>query len=582
MRCLEGVLSLDGRLDKKEVRKRKLFFWVSVAALLSVSFSLLAVQDDYGFNLMLLRRLLTFFTALVSVIFVLCRFHVSDRCILVASCAHSFAILLSDLVARTAGFTTWPTFVLVVDLLLVMQVDIRYSVGTVVFTCFWIVLMTAEEYSRFGILDLPWLDPQYGEGGRWDVKMKSIECVSLPCPSKDSVNGLVHALQVFVIDFIATRGFAREILKEQATMERTINAVQDIAALLAGYDLDRVAEILSENTLPEEMTIALRTLEQNLRMYKPYLPQTCLPFDTTEKGGMEHCDEDSHSLSTMESSVSAVAVGLPALCISLAKTTLLLVNIKDTLSRLEDDSAAYSQLFTTVLQRTLRAMEHRRGMVDVFVGDRVHCSFNASRVCLNHASSALHSAMHLAQHNTVINIGIATGQVLRGDMGCDVMRRFSMVGGLVRDVSGVERAGRVFGCDILCNRLCFIDAECEHHLRLLPCRVELGALRDPEVVAELPLVVQDAPPIAGEWLYMIGGKKIWASYNTAVQRFLRGDGSAADIANAEVEGGEGAPPKLAPGSPTDVLRYPVYSLQGFKKNGVREVSGNTVVSYQKG
>ena len=45
-------------------------------------------------------------------------------------------------------------------------------------------------------------------------------------------------------------------------MERTINAVQEIASLLAGYDVEQVAELLAthEHELPEGMTTALRSL----------------------------------------------------------------------------------------------------------------------------------------------------------------------------------------------------------------------------------------------------------------------------------------------------------------------------------
>ena len=109
-------------------------------------------------------------------------------------------------------------------------------------------------------------------------------------------------------------------------------------------------------------------------------------------------------------------------------------------------------------------------MVDVFAGDRIHCSFNVIKAGVQtHATSALHTATLLLRRGgdyLVIVLrtwAMATGNVLRGDMGCEVMRRFSMVGALVRDVQGMERAGRMLGCDVLCNRLCFSDAECEHH-----------------------------------------------------------------------------------------------------------------------
>ena len=101
----------------------------------------------------------------------------------------------------------------------------------------------------------------------------------LPCPRAVPFDAtMIAAVCVFVIDFIVTRGFAREVLKEQASMERTINAVQEIASLLARYDVEKVAELLEEHEheLPVGMTVALRALEKNLRSYKAYLPQTCL------------------------------------------------------------------------------------------------------------------------------------------------------------------------------------------------------------------------------------------------------------------------------------------------------------------
>ena len=76
-------------------------------------------------------------------------------------------------------------------------------------------------------------------------------------------------------------------------MKCTINTVQEIAMLLAGYDVEKVAELLEEHggELPEGMTTALRKLEQNLRVYKAYLPQTCLPYE-------DECDDGSAVPST--------------------------------------------------------------------------------------------------------------------------------------------------------------------------------------------------------------------------------------------------------------------------------------------
>ena len=484
----------------------------------------------------------------------ICKRALSTGLIVASVSLFSVSVFIWDLYSRGKGTPGWPMMMLAIDMLLVMQVPDWCSQGLVGVTVFWLLMCGVEESFRFGLFDIPGLLPQED---RREYFRELTDCAEVPCASKGfPPSNLSLALAVFVVDFIVTRGFARGVLKEQASMERTINAVQEIASLLAGYDVEKVAELLEEHEheLPEGMTVALRALEKNLRRYKAYLPQTCLPFEVVDveeaesvsassKERTAHSMEMSGSTSTMPNIIAKA----PALGLASVKATLLMVNIKDTLCFLEEDVAGFSQLFTTLLLKTLKATESHRGMVDVFVGDRVHCSFNTSRQCANHATSALHAASTLmgkandaAPH---VNIGVATGKVLRGDMGCEVMRRFSMVGTLVRDVHGMERAGRVLGCDVLCNRLCFSEAECEHEMRLIPCKVEVSATSDtPEVVAELLPGNEEAEHETEEWMYQIGKNGEWENYNTAVRKYLKGDVSAAAVEDAE----QGCPCERSP------------------------------------
>ena len=68
------------------------------------------------------------------------------------------------------------------------------------------------------------------------------------------------------------RSWYSQVLKEQAAMERTISVVQEIASLLAKYDVEGVAEMLKvqRDELPEEMHATLQRMEENLRKYRPY------------------------------------------------------------------------------------------------------------------------------------------------------------------------------------------------------------------------------------------------------------------------------------------------------------------------
>ena len=560
MQCLNGVLSLDGTLSRKKKELRTQFFIFACVGLLANVLGVAANLDSQLKGPIALAGSLIIILAFsIAICAVLCRVPLTTRVVVGTLYMITCGMLTWDLSSRTVSKEAWPLLVLIIDMLLVMQVPKVYSLGLVCFIIMWLLLLGVEESFRFGLFELPGLPPQEGEHGRLHYLKEKLDCETPPCPVPFPLSLLLTAVFVFVIDFIVTRGFAREVLKEQASMERTINAVQEIASLLARYDVEKVAELLEEHEheLPEGMTVALRALEKNLRSYKAYLPLTCLLGDedsevectehVSSEGAEHDCAEQTASSESgsTNGSLPAAIVRNVALGLTSVKATLLTVNIKDTLRLVEQDSAHFSSFFTTLLLKTLQATESYRGMVDVFVGDRVHCSFNTSRQCANHTTSALHTARMLLRGSKLsqVNIGVATGKVLRGDMGCEVMRRFSMVGTLVRDVHGMERAGRILGCDVLCNRMCFSDAECEHEMRLIPCKVEVSATSDtPEVVAELLLDSGRSASPTEEWMYQIGKNKKWENYNTTVRKYLKGDVSAAAVEEA----GQGCPCERSP------------------------------------
>ena len=469
------------------------------------------------------------------IIHILCSRRLTQSVVTASLVVLTGCALYIDLQSRVMGGVRWPLLLIVVDMFHIMELPTGHSFCLVGVSVTWLVVMGLEEGYRFGVFDLPGLAPQKGAFSRESHFSEITSCEDLPCAVGFPPSTFWVGVSVLIVNFLTTRSFARDTLKEQASMERTINAVQKIATLLAGYDVEQVAGLLEthEHELPEGMTVALRRLEENLRLYKAYLPKTCLPFDQASPGSEEEASSrsDGSSVCSLGDHVvrSSGALKSAPLGLSEVQATLVVLNVKNTLSMLGERPARFSQLFTTILQCTLTAVMAVGGMVDVFIGDRIHCSFNASRRCANHATSALHAATSLLSDcSGSFNIGTATGRLLRGDMGCDVMRRFSMVGTLVRDVHLIERAGRVFGCDVLCNRLCFSDAECEHKVLLLPCRVEM-AVGEAQVVAAL-VSQEDTSSGVGEWMYVIGGAKSWDAYNTAVRGYLKGAVSVASVA----------------------------------------------------
>ena len=277
---------MDGTAAPKEVKRRKLFFWVMFVAFMSavpgIVFDYEPLKERY---IQQLSYLLFFSATFFAFVTILRKARLSTPIIVGTAYGCVISACLVDISSRTLNHSFWVSFVIVLDFLIVLQVDECYSTAVVCFVVFWVVLMGLEETERFGLFDLPGLPSQEGEHGRRAYYRELTECEKLPC-AIGNPGRLTVSVSVFVIDFIATRGFARGLLKEQASMERTINTVQEIASLLAGYDVEQVAELLKahEGDLPEGMTEALRNLEENLRKYRPYLPAALFEAD---EGGVQ-------------------------------------------------------------------------------------------------------------------------------------------------------------------------------------------------------------------------------------------------------------------------------------------------------
>eukprot|EP01061_Rhynchopus_euleeides_P046059 TRINITY_DN859_c0_g1_i25.p1 TRINITY_DN859_c0_g1~~TRINITY_DN859_c0_g1_i25.p1 ORF type:complete len:461 (+),score=155.51 TRINITY_DN859_c0_g1_i25:182-1384(+) len=366
-------------------------------------------------------------------------------------------------------------------------------------------------------------------------------------------------------------------------MGRTIETVEAIAQLLAGYDVDTVAEMLqeaeAEGRLPAAMHEALHRLEQNLRAYRPYLPKSCLPAEARENrdsvhvtrsfGSLAAASDATHSQTSSEHSdlqkeqqQSGATKALGAL--KTVRTTLLVVNTHNALACLGDEPRTFTSFFEMLLTNTMSAVESRRGLVDVFVGDRILASFNTSRPCLLHPTAAAGAAQQIVRAvqddgmqrgDSVspfplrVNIGAASGRVLCGDTGCAEMRRFSLLGVLPVLACGMERAARAFGLDVVCNTALRQDAEHEHVLLLVPRMVRLVKQNARGGGEHVPMSVQvDNNNINnnddtcfcvysllveeegnaqhdkdGEWMYHIGKAAAeWDPYNAAMRAYLSG------------------------------------------------------------
>eukprot|EP00754_Rhynchopus_humris_P046455 Rhum_TRINITY_DN5983_c1_g1::Rhum_TRINITY_DN5983_c1_g1_i1::g.18867::m.18867 len=107
-------------------------------------------------------------------------------------------------------------------------------------------------------------------------------------------------------------------------------------------------------------------------------------------------------------------------------------------------SSEFVPSLARVLTEAMSCFHRYKGMVDLFMCDRVFVSFNASKSCVRHATSAAAASREFhdvfgkdPSARISLNVALVTGAALCGDMGCDVMKRYNVAGDL--SFVGLER-----------------------------------------------------------------------------------------------------------------------------------------------
>ena len=275
MGWLQRFVSMNGKLGVRESNDRRLVLFTSLAF-----FPILAVALSAGrwWPMRVLELLCVVCLSFGVPILCLCGLRITRPTMILFVGVLALCILLVDLELRAiSSQPVWPCFVLLADLALVLRLGTHFATALIAFTTVWVIITCSESMLRLGLYDVPGSAPDWY---RWQRIRDTVTCTDPPCPVafvKGSFEMMISLL-VLVVDFAATRGFAESAANEQAAMARTIETVEAIAGLLAGYDVDTVAAMLeeAEGRLPPAMHEALRRLEENLRSYQPYLPAVLL------------------------------------------------------------------------------------------------------------------------------------------------------------------------------------------------------------------------------------------------------------------------------------------------------------------
>ena len=287
---LDSVYSMDGRLIGDARKRRQLLMMITMVVTITGVLVALVGVDDTNRELLDASVVCMTLPSFICFCMIIAKRHVSETLLKWCVSISGIGVLLGDLFARGMGLENWPVFVAVIDFMLVMRVETRFTTAVVITVVIWLLVCTAESMLRVGLFDIPGTMPQSSRMKRW---VQDGSCDTLPCPTSKTatLTTAIGSVSVFVIDYVATRGFAEQVLKEQAEMMSTISTVEVITQQLARYDVDAVAEMLEakRTVLPKMMHATLEQMEQNLRAYKPYLPAALFEMEELSEDSFLDC-----------------------------------------------------------------------------------------------------------------------------------------------------------------------------------------------------------------------------------------------------------------------------------------------------
>ena len=546
-RCINYAVQ-DGDTPLQIKRKRVLMGSHIIAAM--VLFPATASADTYERYFAGLATGFSSFVCLV-IFFYLCvlKLQPTDFFIQLMCCAHCVPLLMTDLVtSMTLGSPHWPIYVLLTDILLVCETKPSTSVAVVCFCSVWLVVSSVELTFRFGMYNLEWGVPS--QESRRDLLCN---CDALPCVRSffQALSSLGSQMLVLILDFMCTRGFAFTVLEEKKRILASIDTANHIATSLSKFDLELASELLALAEIPEELKSSFERILANLKSYRPYLPQSCFANEIES----ESESESEHSLRISEvsgsggisSSLSALSTGnakVPVIGRQFVVTTasIIIINIKNSYDVLEQSQRLFKSLIDDMVSVCSSIITKNKGTLDLFLGDRIYANFGATRNHSSHPMSSVEASQNIIRSSDTIlssyqegttsvlflNIGMASGKLVCGDLGSENIRRYSFIGRMTHLVGVVERAGCQMNVPMLCEQGLYSNVKemieiCVFHQTIIHDGITL-------VLYEVIPTTENSNP--EEWMYELESRGVgkWDNFNKIATALLLGrEANIADI-----------------------------------------------------
>ena len=277
---------------------------------------------------------------------------------------------------------------------------------------------------------------------------------------------LASVFVFLVFNDLLTRPFAQVcvVMADAAVMR--IEEIPDISS--------RILEI---NAIHRAMVLMTR----NLKEYKAYMPQSVLA-DTDEEDESDssrsppsgHSKRSAASNSLLASKAASDAAneagarraGL-ALAIVKKKCTFAVINLVGfhaQASTLPEKKVV--DVHGKVVEKVLAIAQGTKGMCDGFTGDRFLLSFNGLKTLSSHRVAGCTAGVMLRdvlkeEHGFEMSSAVVCGEARVGNMGCEVMRKYTFVSPVLSWGYALERYARSLSCAVLTDHFIVNDMSSE-------------------------------------------------------------------------------------------------------------------------
>ena len=278
---------------------------------------------------------------------------------------------------------------------------------------------------------------------------------SADAQKEDAVTVMVIVTAVAVIGLLAiavvfTRYITSPLLKLGREMASV--AVMDLEAVDTGRAVSQLSEV-------GMMQRSFVTMVANLVEYRNYMPQSVLvneseeeeepteSAESTRKSGTKGGSGDSSRSESSMAHSSEVVQNQKALLrvegMKKKKVSLAHMNVVSwhAFCKKRKDAEVLSA-HAGVIERILTAVQHNKGVCDTFAGDKMLATFNAFVPKSSHSVScvkAAHEAATALGDVHTISYGCTTGEARVGNMGCNGMKKVSILSQSMSWVVVLER-----------------------------------------------------------------------------------------------------------------------------------------------